>query len=272
MKTIHADKIRENIELHERIASKYEERHGEIYNEIEQTRLHDALATAVSEVRSASGQVSAFDLGCGAGNLTRHLLRLGCVVTVADVTPSFVRMATEIDPDNTLPFVLNGSDLSEIQDHSYDLIATYSVLHHIPDYLLIIKEMARVLRPGGVLFLDHERSESYWEDDPILQQYFSLNAEKRGVFWYLQRLASPTWWVKKLKKLKDPRYQEEGDIHVWPDDHIEWPKIREVLSRANMEIIRDEDYLHFQSHHDIRMYESFRDKCTDMRLLVARKR
>lgn len=272
MKRTHADRIQENITLYERIASEYQRRHGEIYNEIEQARLHEALREAIAQVRSAKGRVTAFDLGCGAGNLTRHLLELGCTVTTADVTPSFVRMASEIDPDNTIPFVLNGTDLSEIPDSSYDFIATYSVLHHIPDYLHIISEMARVVRPGGIVYLDHERCEAYWNDNAILREYLNINAEKRGLLWYVRRLISPAWWVKKAKKIRNPRYQEEGDIHVWPDDHIEWQKIREVLNHADMEIIRDEDYLHYQAQHDIRSYESYREKCADMRIIVARKR
>ncbi|RPI68094.1 MAG: class I SAM-dependent methyltransferase [Ignavibacteriae bacterium] len=266
-----ADKVRENIDLHERIASRYDDRHGEIYNDVEQERLHHELEHAVRLVTSSSGQPRVFDLGCGSGNLTRHLLALGCHVTTADVTPTFVKMASALDPANTTPYVLNGVDLSEIPDASFDLAATYSVLHHIPDYILIVQEMARIVKPGGIVYLDHERCERYYQNDAVLQRFFTLTKEHLTVRWYISQLLRPAWWVKRWKKTLNPRYQEEGDIHVWPDDHIEWPRIRETLQHAGMKIERDHSYLHFQSRYDRGVYEQYRSQCEDMRVLIARK-
>ena len=59
-------------------------------------------------------------------------------------------------------------------DGSYDMVATYSVLHHVPDYLRIVEEMARVLKPGGILYLDHEASDSYWEGDKVYDEFLML--------------------------------------------------------------------------------------------------
>ncbi|MGH7593998.1 MAG: methyltransferase domain-containing protein [Gemmatimonadales bacterium] len=37
-------------------------------------------------------------------------------------------------------------NLSNVKDRSVDMVATYSVLHHVPDYLGILPELLRVLR------------------------------------------------------------------------------------------------------------------------------
>lgn len=261
--------IKNNVDAHEAFANVYGDRHPEIYNPTEQQRLRNCLERAV-ELISSDGK-SAMDYGCGDGNLTRHLLNLGCHVTTADVTPSFTEISSRIDPSNTTPFILNGVDMREIDENTFDFVATYSVLHHIPDYLGAIREMARVLKPGGVLYLDHERCEDFWSPNSERDSFFNRYEEHRGPSWYARRLVSPAWWSKRIKKWKDPRYQEEGDIHVWPDDHIEWPEIRNLLSSLHFDTLTDDDYLHCQLQYDLADYKSASEKFTDMRVLVARK-
>jgi ubiquinone/menaquinone biosynthesis C-methylase UbiE len=264
--------IAQNIELHEKIAKQYDNRHTEIYNDVEQQRLRLALQEAIREIKTGTDIVYAMDYGCGSGNLTRHLLALGCRVMTADVTPSFVEMASSISPLNTVPHILNGQDLREIPSDTFDFVATYSVLHHVPDYLQAVRELARVVKPGGILFLDHERSESFWESTPKLKELYELTKIRRSPWWYLSRFFIPKWWVKRIRKTLNPRYQEEGDIHVWHDDHIEWPLIRQILDEAGFEIVRDEAYLLYETHYPLDVFTSFSEMCDDIRLIVSRKR
>jgi len=212
------------------------------------------------------------DYGCGAGNLTSHLVRLGHNVTAADVTPSFTKITTALDPAHITPFVLNGSDMHEIESNTFDLIATYSVLHHIPDYLSAIKEMIRVIKPGGIVYLDHEASPEHWKPSQALSEFRSKTAVKPSISSYVVRLLSPKWWVKRVRKTINPRYAEEGDIHVWHDDHIEWDSIRKLLNNEGVEILRDESYLLYQPHYNEQVWREYRNRCTDMHIVVGRKR
>ena len=261
--------IRQNIYLHEKIAISYGTRHNEIYNDHEQQRLRLSLQDAVASIQSPG--VRAMDYGCGAGNLTSHLVELGMDVVAADVTPSFARITVSLAPDHVEPFILNGRDLEGVNDDSFDIIATYSVLHHIPDYLTAIREMARVVKPGGIIYLDHEASNEHWNPSLALAEFRSLVREHHSLSWYLGRLASPSWWLKKVRKIINPKYAEEGDIHVWPDDHIEWLAIRNVFAQMNIEIIRDESYLLYQPHYGIEEYSKYKGQCSDMHVLVGRK-
>ena len=77
---------------------------------------------------------------------------------------------------------INGYDLSNIDDNHLDLVAVYSVLHHVPDYLKIIEEMIRVSKPGGVLYIDHEVSPSYWNQSKEYKDFLE-KACKRKSFW-----------------------------------------------------------------------------------------
>ncbi len=270
-KSIRTDQqIDDNVRAHEHVAKDYDQRHPEIFNPIEQQRLNKVLDWALQQ-RHSNG-LSAMDYGCGTGNLTRHLLSFGCTVTAADVTPSFVQMTKLLHPERVTGMVLNGRDLSTVVDATYDLIATYSVLHHIPDYLAAVQEMIRVLKPGGILVIDHEASDEHYQPSAALQEFRRQTAIPRTASWYTRRLLSLGWWRTKWRQRSNPRYSEEGDIHVWPDDRIEWPRLRSLFAECGVDVLRDESYLHAQNHYDPALYHTYAEQCSDMHLLVGRKR
>ena len=164
--------IDRNIAIHDRVARKYDALHGEIFNDIEQNRLAASLARARDLVRSGNPALKAFDFGCGSGNVTRHLLDLGLDVTAADVSQGFLDLVRARYPSERLSTLLmNGRDLSNVGDESHDLIVTYSVLHHIPDYLAAVGELARICKRGGVIMIDHEPTEEYWRGDPVYRTF-----------------------------------------------------------------------------------------------------
>lgn len=265
------NKILENKQAHDRIAAKYESRHPEIYNEIEQSRLHDALKSAVKEIKTDSKSKTVLDFGCGAGNLTKHLMELDLAVVSADISKKFLEMIEDrfIEIDRSRTMLLNGEDLSNVEDNKYDLVATYSVLHHVPDYLKIVEEFARVVKPGGVIYIDHEVNENYWKrPKELVEFYASQQVEKKS----LLRFLNPKTYTRKLRSLINPRFQEEGDVHVWPDDHIDWGKIKNRLTALGCEIIREEDFLHYNKLYNKNDWEYFRNKTTDMKFMVARKK
>jgi len=264
--------IQKNVALHTRIATEYDQRHAEIYNRPEQDRLREALRLSVESLTSVGGTPNALDYGCGAGNLTQHLLSLGCTVVASDVTPLFLDVVrSSFSCPELTTHLLNGADLREFADDSFDLVATYSVLHHVPDYLAIVAEFARVVKRGGVIVIDHEASESFWSPSSVLIEFRQTTTVARPILRRLMDLLRPSWYAKRWKKFLDPRFQEEGDIHVWPDDHIEWPKVRDVLSSKGIRVVHEVDYLLYQSHFDPTIYEKFASRCSDMHLYIGRK-
>mgnify|MGYP000599987422 CR=1 FL=1 len=267
------NEIQDNVEKHNRIANDYDLRHPEIYNPIEQARLVSAVNQCVSLTKLNPLLTQVLDYGCGAGNLSRIFLNLGCAVTAADVAPAFldvVQQRTGFNPKlDTM--LLNGQNLREVADQSYDIVALYSVLHHIPDYLVAIRECVRVLRYGGILFIDHEHNGEKWSPSPALHAYRLLTTARHGIEYYLRSLISPRWYIKKFKKLRNPRYQEEGDIHVWPDDHIEWNVLKEMVERLGVNTIVYADYLGYEPGIDPGVYDTYKTKCSDMKLYMGRK-
>lgn len=259
--------IQRNIAVHNRVARKYERLHGEIFNDVEQARLTDALRRAKESVRTGSATLRAFDFGCGSGNLTRHLLALGFDVTAGDVSPDFLKLVESRYGCDRLSYLrMNGNDLREIPDNHFDVIATYSVLHHIPDYLSAIAELARVCKTGGVIVLDHEQTEEFWSGDPV---YDRFRKEALRVDW--RKYLTPSNYINKVRRIIDPRYTNEGDIHVFADDHIEWSRIKDLLSSRGFEVVAEENYLLYRSLYRREVYDRYRDRCTDTKLMIFRK-
>ena len=159
----------------------------------------------MSEITTASRVKKILDSGCGAGNLTKHLTSLGCEVIASDVSKGFLDLVSARTYETRVETILlNGIDLSNIADESVDMVATYSVMHHIPDYLGILKEFMRVLQPGGIVYIDHEPSSEYWTGNSSyhnfkieMRKYAKLDLRKyllinNYIDWAIHHLADST--------------------------------------------------------------------------------
>lgn len=289
--------VEHNRKSHDLVADEYDSVHIEIFNPTEQNRIKSVLGKAFNCLVNVSGQLKALDFGSGTGNLTKHLLDLGLEVTSADVSPVCL---AKIDKkfgngDKLSTHLLNGKDLANIPDNSFDLVATYSVLHHVPDYLSIIDEFVRVSKPNGIIVIDHEVCPSYWRNE---KKFFSY-LEELGRNFYSDHLyelgitAEPKYgglfrFITPIKKIysfcalnKQSKNKSEnnerlmsldGDVHVFMDDHIEWDTIRSRL-RPHCDFLVDEDYLVCRERSEPPpVWHKWCDKVSDMHLVMARKR
>jgi SAM-dependent methyltransferase len=272
------DAIRHNRDAHDAIGEGYDTGHPEIFNETEQARLASAIARAVAHARrDGVGPVRALDVGCGTGNLTAHLIRSGATVMAADLSSRLLQVVSRRFGNAGLDGTqqLNGTDLQPLAGNAFDLVATYSVLHHVPDYLALVREMARVTRPGGIVMIDHERSEASWTSPDLAAFLREAVVWPRRRWWYWLQ---PSRYWKRIRPLLEwrrwgnPRWMPEGDLHIWHDDHIVWSRVEAVLADAGCEIVSRETYLLFEPRYNRETWERWRARTSDMQLLIARKR
>jgi ubiquinone/menaquinone biosynthesis C-methylase UbiE len=260
-----------NIKTHNKLAQKYERMHGEIYNSVEQSRLLSELGYALSHISTGGHPKVALDFGCGAGNLTRHLSSLGCDVIATDVAQGFLDLVKSQKYETTIQtLLLNGKDLAAVPDESVDLVATYSVLHHVPDYIGILSEFMRVLKPGGIVFIDHEPSDSFWIGSQLYDQ-FILEMKIKIPTDYSKYFKLKNYYDFLIRKFINPRYHREGDIHVFKDDHIEWVKVIAAIEAAGGKVLCSRDYLLFRRGFDISIYKKYSVLVSDMHVLIMRK-
>lgn len=271
-----AEIVRDNIAAHDRVAGSYDETHPEIFNPREQARLAAALGRARDAVRS--GGMRALDFGCGTGNLTRHLVDLGFDVVAADVTPGFLAMVAARYPVETVE--LPAGRLDVLPDAHFDLIGLYSVLHHLPDYLGVVAELCAKLRPGGVLFLDHEHHADYYRPTPALEAFRAANRppptgrffdpEHKRWQYVLRALASPARHRVRWRRWR--RIALEGDVHVFPDDHVDWDAVAARLERCGAEELERMAYLGYEPGYDEAAWERWAPVARDQSGMIARRR
>lgn len=89
------------------------------------------------------------DIGCGEGRLTRHLRDLGHRIVGVDASPSMIAAARELDP--SMDIRLADAGALPLDDASADLAVAFMSLHDMDALPLAVREIARVLEPGGRL-------------------------------------------------------------------------------------------------------------------------
>jgi ubiquinone/menaquinone biosynthesis C-methylase UbiE len=95
----------------------------------------------------------ALELGCGSGFFLLNLIQAGVARrgSVTDLSPGMVKVATRNGDNLGLEIDGRVADAEGIpyDDDTFDLVVGHAVLHHIPDVELSLREVVRVLKPGG---------------------------------------------------------------------------------------------------------------------------
>jgi SAM-dependent methyltransferase len=95
------------------------------------------------------------DLGCGLGNDAARFARGGALVTGVDLTARAIELAQANFAQRGLPgtFLEGNGEALALPDASFDLVWCHTVLHFTPEPARMVREIHRVLAPGGQAIL-----------------------------------------------------------------------------------------------------------------------
>ncbi|MBP2338683.1 ubiquinone/menaquinone biosynthesis C-methylase UbiE [Saccharothrix coeruleofusca] len=172
----YADPKLANVLYHDWEAGTYDEKWSISYDE-------RCITYATDRFRAVSGGVGpyqhALELGCGTGFFLLNLMQGGVIEkgSVTDLSPGMVEVALRNAENLGLPVDGRVADAERIpyDDDTFDLVVGHAVLHHIPDVPAAMREVLRVLKPGG-------------------RFVFAGDPTNIGNF-YARKLGQLTWWL-----------------------------------------------------------------------------
>jgi ubiquinone/menaquinone biosynthesis C-methylase UbiE len=131
------------------------------------------------------------DIGCGDGALVRALAARGAIAVGVDPDPVMLAAARRLAAEAHVPatFLEGRAENLPFPDASFDVVTAMTVLCFVPDAKGALREMARVLRPGGRLVLGELGRWSFWA------------AQRRLRGW----LGAPTWKAARFRDAAELR-------------------------------------------------------------------
>ena len=120
-------------------------------------------------IPAAEGRV--LEIGIGSGLNLPFYSRNGVRVIGLEPSPRLLAMARQVERtgNGSVEFIEGSAEAIPLQDASVDTVVTTWTLCSIPDALRALRDMRRVLRPGGhLLFVEHGRAPDpnviWWQD------------------------------------------------------------------------------------------------------------
>ena len=137
----------EDVQNFERCSGTYED---SFFQGLFFDRIHQI---ALNAVPSAIRPESILDIGCGTGRLLRKAAIRWPAAHLTGVDPAegMVREARRLTPQ--AQFDVSMAESLALPDGYADLAFSTASFHHWQDQLLGVKQVARVLRPGGIFVL-----------------------------------------------------------------------------------------------------------------------
>lgn len=122
-----------------------------------------AAVDFVAGLELPPGPCRALDIATGTGNVALPLAKRGAEVTGVDIAPNLLEQARERAAAEGLSIQFDEGDAEALPypDASFDVVTSMFGAMFAPRPELVVREMARVLRPGGLLAMANWNPESF---------------------------------------------------------------------------------------------------------------
>lgn len=147
--------IEANIVVHSRVAAVYNETEPHFRPE-NQERVKNILKGL--RPRSPGGKL--LDVGCGTGFIINLVKDLFDEIHGIDITEDMLK---RVDTSGNVTLHRGQVEKMPFADASFDFVTAYAFLHHVENTELILAEVYRVLRPGGIFYIGLDPNRLFWQ-------------------------------------------------------------------------------------------------------------
>lgn len=163
------------------------------------------ISVLSSHINKPLDTLSALNIGGSAGIIDEYLSRYFCQITSIDIDEKAVQHAKNSFCRDGLLFEIGDGMNMKYDQHSFDVVICSQVYEHVSDAKILMSEIFRVLKPGGIVYF--AATNRIMLNEPhynlpllsVMPRYFShmyVKASGKGDFYYEKHL---TYW--SLKKL-----------------------------------------------------------------------
>lgn len=150
--------MRANVKVHSKIAKDY--------SKTEPHYKPENLAKVKSQIErliAATHAKKVLDLGCGTGFMIDLMKNSVDVIHGVDITQE---MLNQINKDGKAKIELFNSDTAKVnvEAGAYDLVTSYSFLHHLFDLRPTLQTAFKALRSGGKYYADLDPNFYFWKN------------------------------------------------------------------------------------------------------------
>jgi SAM-dependent methyltransferase len=149
------------------------------------------------------------DAACGPGLYAQELLRRGARVTGFDHSPRMIEICRERARQGDFRVHDLGDPITWLPDASVDLVLCALAIEYVDDRVAALRELRRVLRPGGALVLSRQHPTGDWLrhggnyfDVRVISETWSKGWNVR--YWLAplqvtcEEIAAAGFWIERL--------------------------------------------------------------------------
>ncbi|HXG56404.1 MAG TPA: class I SAM-dependent methyltransferase [Vicinamibacterales bacterium] len=239
MRTIDERAIKAHADL--RFRSEYDYALFEYYRSAKVLAFLDRAGVAMT------GRI--LDAGCGGGGMPLSLAEEAALVVGIDPFPRFTDAGVRLGRERSfqhLHFALADGMALPFADGAFDLVLSHAVIEHVADAPLYLRECARVLAPGGRVYLSTAPYLSFAGAHlPRLKIPVPLHllAGRRIAFATFQFLARRAAWTLREPANENSFIKAARRGEVKHDDLLEKVRVRRLraqIASAGLRTVREE--------------------------------
>lgn len=158
------------------------------------------------------------DVGCGEGYFSLEMAKKGANIVGIDISEKMIekcKKKKQQNPTLNINFVSCSAENTPYKNETFDIVVCLELLEHVLNPNLLMKEISRVLKPEGMLFLGTPRKQTMIEKIIGYLFYFIFDFEQVRKFINKNKLSdisikscglriTDEELVKELKRLKLP--------------------------------------------------------------------